>query len=156
MATRTSEAPMLLTLPKGRVAWELEWVVHPPLPSSAESWSGPQQWDSSRLAGDTGHTVLPASLPLAAAQTACLCRWARGPAGTGDCGSPGGQGLEQHRTLCEEPLPTPTFNLGGQVGGRGPQEVVSNPLERGIGSGKRGLLRVCLSCWVGERVGGRL
>lgn len=52
---------MLLTPAKGRVAWELEWVVHPPVPSSAEFWSDPQQCDNSRLARDTGHTALPAS-----------------------------------------------------------------------------------------------
>lgn len=146
---------MLLTLAKGRVAWELEWVAHPPVPSSAEFWSDPQQWDSSRLAGDTPHC--PPS----------LCHWqlhrqpvyADGRAGQLEQGTVGPQeagGWNSTELCVRSPCPRPAFNLGGQVGGRGRREVVSNPLERGIGSGKRGLLRVRLSCWVGERVGGRL
>ena len=82
LAIRTSEASLFLALRKGQVAWELEWAAHPSASCFAESWSDPRQRDGSlhpagptttRLARDMGHTVLPAPLPLAAAQIASLC-----------------------------------------------------------------------------------
>lgn len=51
--------------------------------------------------------------------------------------------------LCPPPAMA-TFNLGGQVGRRCPQEADSNPLESGLGPGEQGFLRARLSCWVGS------
>lgn len=55
--------------------------------------------------------------------------------GAQGAGGPNGTKLYVNNP-CPGPVMTP-FNLGGQWGGRCPQEAASNPLERGIGSGNK-------------------
>lgn len=102
-----------------------------------------------------GHSVFPASATGSCTNSLLMLMGERA-SWNGTVGPQGGQGLEQHRTLCEEPLPTPAFNLGGQVGGRGPRRLCPAHLK---GASRlwetRTSLRVCLSCWVGESGVGR-
>lgn len=62
-------------------------------------------------------------------------------------------GWNSTEALAQPPATAP-FNLGGQVRGRGPQEAVSSPPERGVSSRERGLPRAQLLCWVGKPAGG--